>query len=89
MGFSTVTESILFKETTTKFNVNTGIITHQDDATTNLFNMSKLMYDKLPLEMKPSLKASNAKELVFNNDYGTGLNSKIRCKTKFCSRIAS
>ena len=87
MGFSTVTESILFKETTTKFNVNTGIITHQDDATTNLFNMSKLMYDKLPLEMKPSLKASNAKELVFNNDYGTGLNSKIRCMTAGTSGV--
>lgn len=87
MGFSTVTESILFKETTTKFNVNTGIITHQDDATTNLFNMSKLMYDKLPLEMKPALKASNAKELVFNNDYGTGLNSKIRCMTAGTSGV--
>lgn len=87
MGFSTLTESIFFKETTTKFNVNTGIITHQDDATTNLFNMSKLMYDKLPLEMKPSLKASNAKELVFNNDYGTGLNSKIRCMTAGTSGV--
>ena len=61
MGFSTLTESILFKETTTKFNVNTGIITHQDDATTNLFNMSKLMYDCLPLEMQPSRKSCNAK----------------------------
>lgn len=81
MGFSTLTESILFKETTTKFNVNTGIITHQEDATTNLFNMSKLMYECLPEEMKPSIKNSNAKELIFNNTDGTGLNSKIRCMT--------
>lgn len=81
MGFSTLTESILFKETTTKFNVNTGIITHQEDATTNLFTMSKLMYDCLPNSMKPSIKASNAKELIFNNKDGTGLNSKIRCMT--------
>lgn len=81
MGFSTLTESILFKETTTKFNINTGIITHQDDATTNLFNMSKLMYDCLPKAMQPSLKASNAKELVFDNETGTGLRSKIRCMT--------
>lgn len=87
MGFSTLTESILFKETTTKFNVNTGIITHQDDATTNLFNMSKLMYDNLPLEMKPSIKASNAKELVFNKNNGTGLNSKIRCMTAGSSGV--
>ena len=41
MGFSTLTEGILFKETATKFNVNTGIITHLEEATTNLFTMSK------------------------------------------------
>lgn len=87
MGFSTETESILFKETTTKFNINTGIITHQEDATTNLFTMSKLMYDCLPDAMKPSLKASNAKELIFNNKDGTGLNSKIRCMTAGASGV--
>lgn len=81
MGFSTLTESILFKETITKFNVNTGIITHQDEATTNLFNMSKLMYDCLPKEMQPSRKSCNAKDLIFDNDSGTGLKSKIRCMT--------
>lgn len=81
MGFSTLTESILFKETITKFNINTGIITHQDEATTNLFNMSKLMYDCLPLEMQPSRKSCNAKDLIFDNDTGTGLKSKIRCMT--------
>ena len=81
MGFSTAVESILFKETATKFNVNTGIITHQDEATTNLFNMSKRMYDYLPDSMKPCLKASNAKELVFDNEQGTGLKSKFKCMT--------
>lgn len=81
MGFSTAVEGILFKETATKFNVNTGIITHQDEATTNLFNMSKRMYDYLPDNMKPSLKASNAKELIFDNDAGTGLKSKFKCMT--------
>ena len=50
MGFSTLTESILFKDTVTKFNRRTGIITHLDTATTNLFNMSKLMLDNLPEE---------------------------------------
>lgn len=81
MGFSTLTESILFKDTVTKFNRRTGIITHLDTATTNLFNMSKLMLDNLPLELKPSIKNSNAKELIFDNDEGTGLKSKIKCMT--------
>lgn len=81
MGFSTLTESILFKDTVTKFNRRTGIITHLDTATTNLFNMSKLMLDNLPIELKPSVKNSNAKELIFDNEEGTGLKSKIKCMT--------
>ena len=81
LGFSTETEAILFKETATRFNVNTGIITHQDKSTKNLFGMSKLMYDCLPESMKPKKKASNAQELIFDNDEGTGLKSKIRCMT--------
>lgn len=81
MGFSTATEGIFFKETVTKPNVNTAIVAHKEDSTTNLFNMSKLMYNELPDAIKPEKKASNAKELVFNNRDGTGLNSKIKCMT--------
>ncbi|MEG1705072.1 MAG: hypothetical protein RR290_00665 [Clostridia bacterium] len=81
MGFSTLTEAILFKETATKQNINTGIITHVDSATNNLFEMNKLMYQELPEQLKPDIKKSNAKEVVFNRDNGTGLNSKIKCMT--------
>ena len=87
MGFSTLTESILFKETVTKFNRRTGIITHLASATTNLFNMSKLMLDNLPDEIKPSVKKSNAQELIFDNDTGTGLKSKIKCMTAGTSGV--
>lgn len=87
IGFSTLTESIIFKNTATKFNVNAGIITHKEEATTNLFNMSKRMYDNLPDDMKPSLKRSNAKELIFDNDEGTGLKSKIKCMTAGSSGV--
>ena len=87
IGFSTLTEGIIFKNTATKFNVNSGIITHKEEATTNLFNMSKRMYDNLPENMKPSLKRSNAKELIFDNDEGTGLKSKIKCMTAGSSGV--
>lgn len=87
MGFSTLTESILFKETVTKFNRRTGIITHKATATSNLFNMSKLMYECLPEEMKPCVKRSNAQELIFDNDNGTGLKSKIKCMTAGSSGV--
>lgn len=81
MGFSTVTEAMFFKETVTKPNVNTAMVAHKEDSTTNLFNMSKLMYDELPEAIKPEKKKSNAKELVFDNSEGTGLKSKMKCFT--------
>lgn len=81
MGFSTLTEAVLFKETATKTNVRTGIIAHKEDSTTNLFNMSKLMYELLPDAIKPEQKASNAKEIIFDSAKGTGLKSKIKCMT--------
>lgn len=45
--------------------MNSFIITHKDDATTNLFNMSKLFQERNPA--RPLLKNSNAKELIFEN----------------------
>jgi hypothetical protein len=87
MGFSTLTESILFKDTVTKFNRRTGIITHINAATDNLFNMSKLMLENLPEDLRPSIKNSNAKELVFDNENGTGLKSKIKCMTAGTSGV--
>jgi hypothetical protein len=81
MGFSTVTGGVILKNTATKQNVTSAIVAHKEDSASNLFNMYKLMYDNLPLEIKPTKKASNAKELIFNNDNNTGLNSRIRCMT--------
>lgn len=81
MGFSTVTGGIMLSLTTTHKNKQAAIVAHQEDSTTNLFNMYKLMYENLPVALKPTQKASNAKELVFNNKSNTGLNSRIRCMT--------
>ena len=81
MGFSTVSGGVILKNTATKPNVTSAIVAHKEDSASNLFNMYKLMYDNLPLEIKPTKKASNAKELIFNNDNNTGLNSRIRCMT--------
>lgn len=81
MGFSTETESIIFKNVVTNHNYNAGIVAHKEDSTTNLFNMSKRMLEYLPESIKPEQKKSNAKELVFNNENGTGLDSKIKCMT--------
>lgn len=81
MGFSTLTEAMIFKKTVTAFNIKSGIITHEASATDNLFNMSKRYLDNLPDELKPQIKKSNAKELVFDNDNGAGLKGIIKCMT--------
>lgn len=85
MGFSTLTEALIFHRTATKKNVNSLIIAHKDDATSNLFNMSKLFYNELPPMLKPKRKASNARELIFDapvrDEDSRGLNSKIKCAT--------
>lgn len=76
LGFSTLVEAILFKAAATGRNINGGIVAHKEDATTNLFKMSKRFHDNLPPPLQPVLKASNAKELVFED-----LKSGIRCMT--------
>jgi hypothetical protein len=49
--------------------------------------MSKLMLGNLPDEMRPSIKRSNAQELIFDNEAGTGLKSRIKCMTAGTSGV--
>lgn len=89
LGFSTLTEGLIFHSCATRENVNALIVAHREDATANLFRMSKLFYDELPKPVKPMLRASNAQELVFENpsklrserEARPGLRSRIRCAT--------
>lgn len=81
LGFSTFTAGYILKNTATLANRNAAIVAHKEDSSTNIFNMYKLMYDNLPAPIKPTQKASNAKELIFDNAAGTGLNSRIRLFT--------
>ena len=89
LGFSTLTEGLIFHACATRKNVNALIVAHREDATANLFRMSKLFYDELPAPVKPMLRASNAQELVFENpsklrserEARPGLRSRFRCAT--------
>lgn len=87
LGLSTATEGIFFANTVLGFNVKTGIITHKAEATSNLFNMNKIMLQNLPEKLKPSLLNDNQNALVFNNEKGTGLNSEIKCMTAGSSGV--
>lgn len=89
LGFSTLTEGLIFHACATRKNVNALIVAHREDATANLFRMSKLFYDELPAPIKPMMRSSNAQELVFENpskirserEAKPGLRSRIRCAT--------
>ena len=89
LGFSTLTEALIFHACATRANCNALIVTHRDDATSNLFRMSKLFLDELPQEVRPMIKNSNAQEIIFENPTRSakekaerpGLRSRIRCAT--------
>ena len=89
LGFSTVIEALFFHDTATRRLVETLIIAHSSDATTKLFRMNKLFFDKLPKALRPMRKNSNAREIVFENPEkdaekkarNPGLLSAIRCVT--------
>jgi hypothetical protein len=65
-GVSTYTEARFFHQVTHRRGVKAFILTHLDEATNNLFGMAKRFYEHCPSVLRPSLRASNAKELVFD-----------------------
>ncbi len=51
------------------------ILTHEGDATKNLFNMAKRYHDHCPIDIRPTIKRSNQKELIFSDmesEYAVG-----------------
>ena len=65
-GASTYIQGRFTWKTTHNRGVRAFILTHEDDATQNLFSMGKRYYENLPIFVKPSISASNAKELHFD-----------------------
>lgn len=89
MGLSTLFEALIFHDTSTNTYKNSIIIAHEDKATQNLFQISKLYLDELPDVLRPMIKYSNEKALVFENpsnliedkQANPGLRSKITVST--------
>jgi len=78
-GGSTYIESRFYHKTSMNFNQNTFIIGHEEESTSTLFRMAKLMHENNPLA--PATLASNARELRFDNETGAGLKSEYRLAT--------
>ena len=89
IGVSTWAEGRIFHSTAMNELTSSLIVAHKEDASTNLFNMSKLFYEEMPAWLRPMKKASNAKELIFENptpdtrakQANPGLRSKIKIDT--------
>lgn len=65
-GMSTLIEGWIYWQVSHRFGVRAFILTHEEEATNNLFDMVKRYHDNCPALVQPSTKASNAKELSFS-----------------------
>lgn len=65
-GSSTYVEGRFMWRTTHAKGVRSFILTHDEDATKNIFTMAKRYFEHLPVFVKPATSASNAKELLFS-----------------------
>ena len=89
MGFSTMVAALFYQATVTHFNTDSAIVAHKAEASTNIFDKAKLFFENSPAIFRPQRKASNAKELVFENPatnprikaLSPGLRSRIRVET--------
>lgn len=65
-GCSTYIEGRGYHYTTHRRGVRAFILTHESEATNNLFEMAQRYHDNAPIYVKPSTSAANAKELIFD-----------------------
>jgi hypothetical protein len=66
MGSSTYVEGRFYWKVTGSFGKRAYILTHEDKATANLFNMTKRYNDHCPDALRPHTKHDNEKELYFD-----------------------
>ncbi|QQR47732.1 hypothetical protein JKA73_17500 [Myxococcus xanthus] len=65
-GCTTYVEARFYWKVSHRMGVRAFILTHEDAATANVFEMAKRYHDNCPELVRPSLGASNAKEIVFD-----------------------
>lgn len=66
MGVSTYIGSRYFHQTATQFGRRAQVVAHRSDSAANLHREVKEFYNGLPSPVRPSLGASNARELIFD-----------------------
>lgn len=64
-GCSTLIQAYFFHKTLTRAGTKTFILTHENEATRSLFDMTKRMYDSLPSGLCPKAQKDTANSLYF------------------------
>ncbi|MDO7908440.1 DNA packaging protein [Paenibacillus sp. JX-17] len=67
MGFSTVTEAIIYYLTSLQAAKNAFIVAQDSHASGNLYDMFRLYYENVPEIIKPMSKRNNTKRFTFEN----------------------
>lgn len=82
-GVSTLSEALLFHHAATHPGVVALVIAHTLNSCSEIFDMAKLFYARLPKAVKPMSRYSNRKELVFDTPDGSegGLGSSMQMGT--------
>jgi hypothetical protein len=66
LGISTYVAARYYKRTTSNPGLRTIIIGHEKAASKNLFQLVKRFHEHMPEDVRPSVGASNAEELIFD-----------------------
>lgn len=67
MGFSTVTEALIYYFTSLQEAKNAFIVAQSSEASNNLYDMFQLYYERVPAIIQPMTRKNNAKKLTFEN----------------------
>lgn len=67
LGFTTLVCALFLTECILVPNTVAAIIAHDAESTARIFEITKLMYDKLPEEIRPTKKYSSKREIVFED----------------------
>ncbi len=82
-GVTTLVMCIMFAKTTFQDNLNCVVLAHINDASTEIFSKTEVMYNELSIALKPLKFKSNTKELKYYNG------SKIKVKSAESKRQRS
>lgn len=82
-GWSTLSMARAFHMTSLFENYNTLLLAVDDDSTSHIFRMAHLFYEEMDRDIRPAIRYSSKKELVFANPDRNSLDPGLRSRIDF------